>query len=129
MGVTSLMTRTSRPAVASERMAVSRPEPGPLTRTSTVRRPISRATPPARSAAWPAANGVPLREPRNPRAPALDQAITLPSGSVIVTRVLLNVAWMYTTPTGTWRRSFFLYDFFLPAGFAAGFAMGFVLAP
>ena len=39
MGVTSLMLRTSNPAVASARMADSRPAPGPFTRTSTLRIP------------------------------------------------------------------------------------------
>src|SRR5208282_963219 len=38
-GVTSLMVRTSMPAAASARIADSRPEPGPETRTSTERRP------------------------------------------------------------------------------------------
>ena len=35
IGVTSLMSRTSSPAVANARTADSRPAPGPLTRTST----------------------------------------------------------------------------------------------
>ena len=39
IGVTSLIERTSMPAVDSARTADSRPEPGPLTRTSTVRKP------------------------------------------------------------------------------------------
>ena len=39
---------------------------------------------PAFSAACVAANGVPLREPLKPMPPALDQATTLPSVSVIV---------------------------------------------
>src|ERR1700748_2392395 len=43
MGVTSLMPTTSMPTAASERMAVSRPEPGPRTRTSTLRTPCSMA--------------------------------------------------------------------------------------
>ena len=50
----------------------------------------------ADSAAWVAANGVPLREPLKPTAPALDHATTLPSASAIVTMVLLNDAWMAT---------------------------------
>src|SRR5207247_10619139 len=37
MGVTSLMPTTSMPAFWIERMAVSRPEPGPFTITSTLR--------------------------------------------------------------------------------------------
>ena len=41
MGVASRMVRTSRPAVANARTADSLPEPGPLTRTSTLRNPLS----------------------------------------------------------------------------------------
>src|ERR1700688_1291188 len=39
MGVTSRIERTSIPEDASARTADSRPEPGPLTRTSTLRTP------------------------------------------------------------------------------------------
>src|ERR1700685_4616969 len=39
IGVVSLMERTSIPAAASARTADSRPDPGPLTRTSTLRTP------------------------------------------------------------------------------------------
>src|SRR5271165_894727 len=92
IGVESRMPRTSRPAVASARTADSRPEPGPLTRTSTVRSPTSLALFAAVRAACCAANGVPLREPRNPRDPALDHETVLPSGSEMVTIVLLKVA-------------------------------------
>src|SRR4051794_23706869 len=42
-GVTSLMDPTSRPVCCSDRMAVSRPEPGPLTNTSTFFMPCSMA--------------------------------------------------------------------------------------
>ena len=38
-GVTSRMVRTSNPAADSARTADSRPDPGPLTRTSTLRMP------------------------------------------------------------------------------------------
>src|SRR5262249_36880396 len=41
MGVTSLMPDTSMPVLVRERMAVSRPDPGPLTSTSTLRTPCS----------------------------------------------------------------------------------------
>src|SRR3989442_3939157 len=123
MGVTSLMARTSRPAVASARIADSRPAPGPFTRTSAVFMPWSRARFPARKPACCAAKGVPLREPLKPRDPALDQQTSLPSGSVTLTLVLLKVAWMWTTPTGTMRFSFFLKTFFLPT-LVAAFAIG-----
>ena len=62
-GVTSVMEPTSRPADCRERMAVSRPEPGPLTNTSTFLTPCSIALRAADSAAIPAAYGVDLREP------------------------------------------------------------------
>jgi hypothetical protein len=39
IGVESFMLRTSMPAAANARIADSRPEPGPLTRTSTLRTP------------------------------------------------------------------------------------------
>src|ERR1044072_8403560 len=65
-------------------------------------------------AACGAANGVPLRDPRKPSEPELFQDSTFPFGSVIVTIVLLNEAWMCTMPNGTCLRSFFLKVFFLP---------------
>src|ERR1017187_4951568 len=94
IGVTSLMERTSIPAVDSARTADSRPDPGPLMRTSTVRNPLSPALLAAVMAACCAANGVPLRDPRNPSEPALDQEMVFPSWSAMVTMVLLNVAWI-----------------------------------
>src|SRR5450759_2025375 len=57
------MAPTSRPVACSDRIAVSRPEPGPLTKTSTLRMPCSCALRAAFSAAIWAANGVDLREP------------------------------------------------------------------
>src|ERR1700748_1155078 len=90
-GVTSLTPVTSRPAACSERIAVSRPEPGPLTNTSTFFMPCSAALRAAFSAAICAANGVDLREPLKPTWPADAQAITLPAGSLMDTIVLLNV--------------------------------------
>src|SRR6266571_302518 len=92
IGVTSRIDFTSRPTVCSARMADSRPDPGPFTRTSSDRMPTAFAALPALSAACVAAKGVPLREPLKPMPPALDQATTLPSVSVIVTVVLLNDA-------------------------------------
>src|SRR3990170_2859663 len=47
IGVTSRIDFTSRPTVCSARMADSRPEPGPLTFTSTLRRPYVFAALPA----------------------------------------------------------------------------------
>src|SRR5437879_12550129 len=65
------------------------------------------------AACW-AANGVPLRDPRNPSDPELFHDRTLPFMSVIVTIVLLKDACTYTNPWGTCLRSFFLKVFFLP---------------
>src|SRR5579871_3933577 len=70
--------------------------------------PCSIAFRPASSAASCAANGVDLREPLNPREPALDHATVFPFTSVIVTTVLLNVDWIWAMPVAT----FFLTRFF-----------------
>ena len=78
-GVTSRTPVTSRPAAWSERIAVSRPEPGPLTKTSTFCRPCSMPLRAAESAVTCAANGVDLREPLKPAPPADSHAMTLPS--------------------------------------------------
>src|SRR5215475_9390723 len=93
----------------------------------------------AASAVICAAYGVLLRDPLKLEAPALLQARTLPLGSDMVTRVLLNVAWICARPRGTdfrsrlrWRPTgrfgafsamlfgspstyYFLVAFFLPA--------------
>ena len=82
----------------SDRMAVSRPEPGPLTKTSIFFMPWSMARRPAASAAIWAAKGVDLREPLKPTVPAEAHEITAPVGSVIVTMVLLNVLLMWASP-------------------------------
>ena len=85
------MLVTTSPAPCNERMAASRPAPGPLMKTSIWRIPASPARRPACSAARWAAKAVPLREPLKPTAPELAEAITLPWGSVMLTSVLLNV--------------------------------------
>src|SRR6185437_16027398 len=110
-GVTSWIWPTSRPVACSERIAVSRPEPGPFTKTSTLRMPCSCALRAAFSAAICAAKGVDLREPLKPTWPAEAQLITFPFGSVIDTIVLLNVLLMCAAPCATFffslRRTFF----------------------
>src|SRR5215216_1166385 len=72
-------------------------------------------------AACCAANGVPLREPRKPRAPADDCAIKFPSRSVIEIIVLLNDAAMCTMPLGTFFFSFLRKIFFFPPALAITF--------
>src|SRR5438874_8077692 len=111
------MDLISTPAACRARMADSRPDPGPLTRMSSERRPESLAAVAAAEAACWAAKGVPLREPLKPSVPALDQVTTFPSMSVMVTWVLLKEAWMWATPCTTWRFSFlpFLEEGFLAA--------------
>src|SRR5438105_9208783 len=99
-GVTSLTPVTSSPAACSERIAVSRPEPGPLTNTSTFCSPCSRPLRAAASAVTCAAKGVDLREPSKPAPPADSHAITLPCVSVSDTTVLLNDVLMCACPTG-----------------------------
>src|SRR3954468_12851468 len=99
-GVTSLTPVTSRPAAERERMAVSRPEPGPLTNTSTFWRPCSMPLRAAASAVTWAAKGVDLREPLKPAPPADSHAMTLPSRSVRETIVLLNDVLMCAWPIG-----------------------------
>src|SRR3954451_24590494 len=122
-GVTSWIPATSSPAAARDRIAVSRPEPGPFTNTSTFCRPCSCAARAAFSAASCAANGVDLREPLNPTLPALAHDSVLPCRSVMVTIVLLNVDLMCACPCRTFffsRRLVFL---------ALGFAMIFLFPP
>src|SRR5258708_16117218 len=127
IGVTSRIERTSMPAAARARMADSRPEPGPLTRTSMLLMPCSRAWLAAFCAACWAANGVPLRDPRKPSEPELFHDTVRPSPSVMVTMVLFNEAWIYAIPCGTFLRSFFLKTFFLPLALVAPAAAGFAI--
>src|SRR5580704_15745149 len=87
-------------------IALSRPEPGPFTLTSTSLTPYFDAVAAAVSAARCAANGVLLRLPLNPTVPDEAQHNASPFGSVIVTVVLLNVALMCTTARLTLRRAF-----------------------
>src|SRR5437868_917227 len=116
IGVTSRIVVTVRPTAWSARSADSRPEPGPLTSTSSVRMPCSIAFLPASSAATCAAYGVDLREPLKPSDPALDQEIVFPCPSLIVMMVLLKVAATWATPTAT-----FFFSFLRARG--AGFAI------
>src|ERR1700734_3356681 len=105
-GVTSWIVPTSRPVACRERIAVSRPDPGPFTNTSTLRMPCSIARRAAASAAICAAYGVDLREPLKPTCPEDAHAITLPPGSEIETIVLLKVLLMCAWPCAMFLRSF-----------------------
>src|SRR5262249_49355480 len=103
-GVTSSMALIDRPEAWMAVMALSRPDPGPFTLTSTSLTPYLLAAAAAVSAARCAANGVLLRLPLKPTVPDEAQHNASPLGSVIVTVVLLNVALMCTTARLTLRR-------------------------
>jgi len=86
-----MMALMPSPVAWSDRIAASRPEPGPFTYTSMLRSPCSMAFLAASSAAWAAAYGVLLRDPLNPTTPELLHDSTFPSVSVMVTSVLWKV--------------------------------------
>ena len=88
----SSIARITIPADCKPVIALSRPEPGPLTRTSSSLTPNFDARSAHVSAARCAAKGVLLRLPLKPDVPAVAQHKTSPLTSVIVTIVLLNVA-------------------------------------
>src|SRR5512140_1134570 len=96
-----------KPAACSDVIADSRPDPGPLTRTSISLTPNFLAATAAFSAARPAANGVLFRVPLNPTVPADAQASVSPAVSVMVIMVLLNVALTWAMARVTVRRTFF----------------------
>src|SRR5260221_4530668 len=124
MGVTSRMDLISTPAAWRARIADSRPLPGPLTRMSRERSPLSLAAVAQAVAACWAAKGVPLREPLKPSVPELDQVTTLPSRSVMVTWVLLKEALTWAIPCTT---CFFSFLLFLAAGFTGGVVVDILL--
>jgi hypothetical protein len=98
------------PACCRAEIADSRPEPGPLTLISTSRTPLRIAVLAQRCAACCAAKGVLLRAPLKPTEPPERAQTVLPSKSVIVINVLLNVAFMCTIA----RTMFFLTFRFVP---------------
>src|SRR5262245_61633146 len=104
-GVTSSMALITNPAACRAVMADSRPEPGPLTRTSSSLRPNLVAFSAAVSAARWAAKGVLLRLPLKPTVPAEAKQRVSPLVSLMVTIVLLNVALMWAMPRLTLRRA------------------------
>src|SRR6478672_13803211 len=95
-----------RPAACRAVIADSRPEPGPLTRTSISLRPNLVARSAHVSAARWAAKGVLLRLPLKPTVPAEAKQRVSPLVSVMVTIVLLNVDLMWATPRLTFLRGF-----------------------
>src|ERR1700750_2850116 len=105
IGVTSRMDVIWKPTAWRARSADSRPEPGPLTSTSSVRTPCSAAFLPASSAATCAAYGVDLRLPLKPIVPADDHEMGLPRASVMVIMVLLKLAFTCATPEVMFLRS------------------------
>src|SRR5262249_22041863 len=82
-GVTSSMALIDSPEACRAVIALSRPDPGPLTFTSTSFTPYFVAVAAAVSAARWAANGVLLRLPLNPTVPDEAQHNASPFGSVI----------------------------------------------
>src|SRR3569623_2457756 len=99
------MEVTLKPAAYRARSADSRPEPGPRTSTSRVFMPCSWAFLAAASAATWAAYGVDLREPVNPMTPDDDQEMVFPCTSVMVTMVLVKLAFTCATPEVMFLRS------------------------
>src|ERR1700738_3299913 len=105
-GVTSSIALIDSPADCNPVIALSRPEPGPFTRTSISLTPNFEAFSAQVSAALWAAKGVLLRLPLKPDVPDVAQHSTSPLVSVIVTVVLLNVALMCAMARVTFRRTF-----------------------
>src|SRR3989339_1073879 len=87
-GVISLMLVTVKPFAFSARTAESRPDPTPLTKTASSRKPVSFTLSAIVFTIMLAAYGVAFFGPRNPQAPAEDQARVFPFWSVTVTIVL-----------------------------------------
>lgn len=93
------------PADCKAVIALSRPPPGPLTRTSNSLTPNFEAFSAHCWAAHCPANGVLLRLPLKPHVPPLAQQRASPFVSVIVTVVLLKLALIWAMPTVTLRRA------------------------
>ncbi len=91
-GVTSSIDLMVTPEAWRPVMALSRPEPGPLTRISISLTPNFAALSAQISAALCAAKGVLFRLPLKPDVPEVAQHRTSPFTSVMETIVLLKVA-------------------------------------
>ena len=93
IGVTSLIIVIFRPQLAIARSASPDPNRG-LDEDADGLHAVIIALRAASSATSCAAKGVALRLPLKPFTPPLDHETVLPLGSVMVTMVLLKVAWM-----------------------------------
>ena len=96
------------PIEFNARKAESLPGPGPLTLTSRYYNPNALAAVPAYSAATCAANGVLFLDPLKPEPPAVAHDKVFPALSVIVTIVLLKVAWICAIPSVIFFFTFFI---------------------
>ena len=99
------------PALLTPLSDESRPEPGPLTNTSTDFIPCATIRFTTSSTAILAAYGVDFRVPLNPREPDELQPSASPLSLVTVTNVLLNVAVMYTRPCSVTGAPAFFFAF------------------
>ncbi len=88
------MDAICKPAVASACIADSLPAPGPCTLTCTLLTPKLKASRAQFSAATAAAKEVDFFDPLKPDLPAEPQTMVFPFMSVMVIKVLLNVAVM-----------------------------------
>src|SRR5689334_1701293 len=105
-------------------MAVSRPEPGPLTKTSTFCSPCSMPFRAHASAVSCAANGVDLLDSLKPAEPADSHAMTLPSLSVSATIVLLKLVLMCAWPIAMFLRTRRRVRPFVAAALRGGATLG-----
>ena len=97
------------PAARKDRMAASRPPPGPFTLTSMELNPSAMASSAAFLAASVAANGVLFLEPLKPKVPELHHEMVFPNLSVKVMMVLLKVALTKPMPSGSTLVFFFFF--------------------
>ncbi len=92
IGVMSFIDTTLNPFAFRDRIAESRPDPTPFTKTFISLSPVSRTFSAADLTITLAAYGVDFFGPLNPQFPALAQARVFPFKSVKVIIVLLYVA-------------------------------------
>jgi hypothetical protein len=110
------MAVISIPDACRDLMAASRPDPGPFTQASAFLTPLSIASLAAAWAAICAAKGVLFFDPLKPILPEVDQQIRFPLVSVMLTMVLLKVAWIWATALDSVDPNRFLTFFFGTSG-------------